>query len=161
MEPGELIVLARAAELHDIGKVAIPDIILDKPGPLTDEEWAFMRQHTIIGERILSSAPALARVAQIVRSSHEHFDGSGYPGGLAGDAIPLSARVILACDAYEAMTSDRPYASALSDGEARAELLRCSGTQFDPHVVETLLGVLDADQVPPIVTSLGVEAQTA
>jgi two-component system cell cycle response regulator len=161
VEASDLIVLARAAELHDIGKMAIPDAILDKPGPLSDEEWTFMKQHTILGERILSSAQALAPVAQIVRSSHEHFDGSGYPDGLAGDAIPLAGRVILACDAYEAMTSHRPYAPALSDGEARAELLRCSGTQFDPHVVEILLGVLNADQVPAIDTSLGVEAQTA
>jgi two-component system cell cycle response regulator len=161
MERSELIVLARAAELHDIGKVAIPDAILDKPEPLDDDDWAFMSQHTILGERIISSAPALAQVARIVRSSHEHFDGHGYPDSLAGDVIPLASRVILACDAYEAMTSDRPYAAARSDTEARAELRRCSGTQFDPGVVETLLEVLDVDRVPTIVTSLGTEAQTA
>ena len=161
MDRSELIVLARAAELHDIGKVAIPDAILEKPGPLNDEEWAFMKQHTILGERILASAPALAQVAQIVGLSHEHFDGSGYPNGLAGDAIPLAARVILACDAYEAMTSERPYAPALSDAAAREELRRCSGTQFDPEVVKTLLDVLDAERVPAIITSLGTEAQSA
>jgi diguanylate cyclase (GGDEF)-like protein len=161
MERGELIVLARAAELHDIGKVAIPDAILEKPEPLDPQDWEFMKQHTILGERIVSSAPALAQVAVIVRSSHEHFDGNGYPDGLAGEEIPLASRVILACDAYEAMTSERPYAPALSDSDARAELRRCSGTQFDPEVIATLLEVLDADQLPTLVTSLGAEAQTA
>ncbi len=160
MDRGELIVLARAAELHDIGKVAIPDAILDKPGPLNDEEWEFMKQHTILGERIASSAPALAQVAQIVRCSHEHFDGGGYPDGLAGDAIPLASRVILACDAYEAMTSERAYAAPLSDEAARAELRRCAGTQFDSLVVDTLLGVLDVD-LPTIFASVGSEAQPA
>jgi two-component system, cell cycle response regulator len=160
MDRGELIVLARAAELHDIGKVAIPEAILDKPGPLNEEEWAFMKQHTVLGERIISSAPALARVATVVRSSHEHFGGGGYPDGISGEEIPLASRVILACDAYEAMTSERPYAPALSGDAARAELQRCAGAEFDPQVVETLLVVLDQD-LPTIVSSLRGEAQTA
>ena len=98
----------RAAELHDVGKMAIPDEILHKPGPLTDEEWAFVRQHTIIGERILSAAPALLPVAKLVRASHEHWDGSGYPDGLAGEAIPLGARIVAVCDAFDAMTTQPP-----------------------------------------------------
>ena len=98
----------RAAELHDVGKMAIPDEILHKPGPLTDDEWAFVRQHTIIGERILSAAPALLPVAKLVRASHEHWDGSGYPDGLAGEAIPLGARIVAVCDAFDAMTTQPP-----------------------------------------------------
>ena len=99
----------RRPTLHDVGKVAIPDAILDKPGPLDEDEWAFMRRHTIIGERILHAAPALAAAAPLVRSRHERFDGTGYPDGLAGDDIPLGARIIAVCDAYDAMISDRPY----------------------------------------------------
>ena len=121
-----------AAELHDIGKVAIPDSIVQKPGPLDEDEWAFMRRHTIIGERILAAAPSLAPVGELVRSSHERYDGRGYPDGLAGEDIPLGARIIAACDAFDAMLSDRPYSPAKSVDEARAELHRCSGTQFDP-----------------------------
>jgi two-component system cell cycle response regulator len=142
LERGELTALSRAAELHDIGKVAIPDAILDKPGPLSEAEWEFMKQHTILGERILSSAPALAHLAPFVRASHEHFDGSGYPDGLADDEIPLVARIILACDAFAAMTSERPYAAAHSEESAIAELHRCAGTQFDPRIVEILCDVL-------------------
>ena len=113
-------VLVRAAELHDVGKVAVPESILAKPGPLDDIEWGFVRQHTIVGERILSAAPALVPVAKLVRSSHERYDGSGYPDGLAGEEIPLGARIISVCDAYHAMTSARPYESALSRDEATA-----------------------------------------
>ncbi len=102
----------RAAELHDIGKIAIPDAIIDKPGPLDDEEWRFMRRHTLIGEGMLSAAPALASVAKVVRSSHERFDGAGYPDGLAGAAIPRASRIVFVCDAFHAMTSDRPYGAA-------------------------------------------------
>ena len=132
LTPEELDEVGRAAELHDVGKIAIPDAILSKPGPLDEEEWAFMRRHTIIGERILGAAPALRPVARIVRSSHEHFDGGGYPDGLAGDDIPLGARIVAVCDAYHAMTSDRPYRPSLSATEALAELRRCAGSQFDP-----------------------------
>ena len=133
--PEELEDLRQAAELHDMGKVAIPDAILDKPGPLNDDEWEFMRRHTIIGERILQAAPALERVAAIVRSTHERMDGTGYPDQLIGDAIPLAARIVLVCDAYEAMTADRSYRKAMSAEVAIEELERCAGTQFDPRVV--------------------------
>ncbi len=131
-------VLSRAAELHDIGKIAIPDDILHKPGPLNDAEWGLMRRHTLIGERLLGSAPALAPVAKVVRSSHERWDGGGYPDALAGERIPLASRIILACDAFDAMTTDRPYREAMSFADARAELRRNAGSQFDPAVVELL-----------------------
>ncbi len=135
--------LLQAASLHDAGKIAIPDQVLDKPGPLDDQEWAFMRRHPVIGERILSAAPALARAAKLVRSSHERFDGSGYPDGLAGARIPLGARIIAVCDAYSAMVAGRPYRATRDSATARAELMRCSGTQFDAQVVEALCAVLD------------------
>ena len=131
-----------AAELHDVGKVAIPEVILDKPGPLDETEWAFMRRHTVIGERIVAAAPALAGVARIVRSSHERVDGGGYPDGLAGTQIPLAARIVFASDAFAAMTSDRPYSAAISERAAISELRRCAGSQFDPMVVEALRGVV-------------------
>jgi two-component system cell cycle response regulator len=127
--------LERAAELHDIGKIAIPDAILNKPGPLDAEEWRFMRRHTLIGESMLSAAPALHTARKVVRSSHERFDGRGYPDGLSGDQIPLASRIIFVCDAFHAMTSDRPYEPAQSVDSALAELDRCAGSQFDPEVV--------------------------
>jgi two-component system cell cycle response regulator len=127
--------LARAAELHDIGKVAIPDAILSKPGPLDEGEWAFMRRHTVIGERILGAAPALRPVARLVRASHERWDGDGYPDGLRNVEIPLGARIVAVCDAYHAMISERPYRDAVTPQEALAELRSCAGSQFDPDVV--------------------------
>jgi two-component system cell cycle response regulator len=127
--------LRLAAELHDIGKIAIPDAVLGKPGALTEEEWRFVRHHTIVGQRILAGSPALREVARIVRSTHERWDGRGYCDGLAGTAIPLPARIIAVCDAYVAMTSDRPYRQAMRPETALAELRRCSGSQFDPEVV--------------------------
>jgi diguanylate cyclase (GGDEF)-like protein len=137
-----------AAQLHDIGKIAIPDAILNKPGPLDEEEWTFMRRHTVIGERIISAAPALAEVALLVRSSHERYDGGGYPDGLSGEAIPIGARIVAVCDAFDAMTADRPYRVAMMPQDALAELRRCSGTQFDPRVVDAfkdaLYGPLDS-----------------
>jgi len=139
MEAGELEELRRAAELHDIGKAAIPDSILNKAGPLSDEEWTFMLRHTIAGERILANAPALIPVARIVRSSNERWDGTGYPDGLAGESIPLGSRIVFVCDAFDAMTSDRPYYPARGAEEAIAELERGSGTQFDPGVVEAFI----------------------
>ncbi len=138
----ELDVLARAAELHDVGKIAIPDAILSKPEPLDEEEWRFMHRHTILGERILMAASALRPVARLVRSSHERFDGGGYPDGLRGAEIPLGARIIFVCDAYDAMRTDRPYSPAISSAEAIAELRACAGTQFDPAVVETFIATL-------------------
>jgi diguanylate cyclase (GGDEF)-like protein len=131
----ELVAISQAAALHDIGKMAIPDAILEKPGPLDDAEWALMHQHTIVGQRIVSVAPALVRVGALIRSSHERFDGAGYPDGLAGEQIPIGARVIAVCDAYEAIVSDRPYRAARTPQEALAELRRCAGDQFDPAVV--------------------------
>jgi diguanylate cyclase (GGDEF)-like protein len=136
LDPAACHVVRRAAELHDIGKVAIPSAILAKPGPLDDDEWDYMRRHTLIGERIVRAAPALAPVAPLVRASHERWNGSGYPDGLRGEEIPLGARIVAVCDAFEAMTADRPYSRARSDGDALVELRRCAGTQFDPAVVE-------------------------
>jgi len=131
-----------AAHLHDIGKLAIPDCILDKTGPLDDEEWAAMREHTLLGERILAAAPGLRGGAALVRSSHERWDGGGYPDGLAAWSIPLGARIVTVCDAYDAMTSDRPYAVARAPESALAELRADAGTQFDPGVVEALAAVV-------------------
>ncbi len=139
MEGEELDVLARAAELHDVGKIAIPDAILSKPGPLNAEEWGFMSRHTILGERILAAAAALRPVAGLVRSSHERFDGKGYPDGLSGERIPLGARIIFVCDAFDAMISERSYSSSIPIAEAIAELRACAGTQFDPDVVEAFI----------------------
>jgi diguanylate cyclase (GGDEF)-like protein len=138
--------LQQAAELHDVGKVAIPDAILHKPGPLNEEEWTFVRRHTLIGERIIAAAPALAKAAKLVRSTHERFDGGGYPDGLAGEQIPLGSRIIAACDAFTAMTNQRPYAPQLTIQQAIAELNRCAGQQFDPQVVAVLTSVA-ADRV--------------
>jgi diguanylate cyclase (GGDEF)-like protein len=137
--PAEQRVQARqAAELHDIGKLAIPEGILHKPGSLDPEEWAFVRRHPLIGERIIGAAPALAAAAKLVRSSHERVDGSGYPDGLAGDQIPLGARVIAVCDAFTAMTSPRTYAPQLTVPEALVALRQGAGSQFDPTVVDAL-----------------------
>jgi len=135
MPAEELHVLRHAAELHDVGKMAIPDAILNKPGPLDDAEWEFMRRHTVVGQRIVAAAPVLAGVGELIRASHERWDGAGYPDGRAGDDIPLGARIIAVCDAYHAMTSDRPYRLALAPQDAMAELRACAGTQFDPDVV--------------------------
>ncbi len=144
MSAEQLDELMRAAELHDIGKVGIPDAILDKPDALDIDEWELMRTHTLLGERILSAAPALRAVGVLVRASHERWDGTGYPDGLVGSEIPMGARIIAACDAYEAMTTDRSYRPAGSHASACAELRRAAGTQFDPQVVEVLLDVLRA-----------------
>jgi len=135
--------LGRAAELHDVGKVGIPDAILEKPGPLNSEEWEYVRQHTVIGERILSATPALRPVATIVRASHERWDGGGYPDGLRGQEIPLAARVVAVCDAYEAIITDRCYRSGRSHAAARAELQRDAGDQFDPIVIAAFLDELE------------------
>jgi diguanylate cyclase (GGDEF)-like protein len=124
-----------AAQLHDIGKVAIPDSILNKPGPLAADEWDFIRRHTEIGERIVIAAPSLAFTAELIRSSHERYDGTGYPDRLAGDEIPLGARIISVCDAFGAMTTTRAYSDAVGELDALDELRRCSGAQFDPDVV--------------------------
>ena len=133
----------RTAELHDIGKVGLPGVILTKQDSLDDEEWEFMRRHTLIGERILTGVPSVERVAPLVRSAHERWDGQGYPDRLAGEAIPLGSRIVHVADAYCAMTETRPYARARTIQSARQELRKCSGAQFDPSVVSALLDVLD------------------
>jgi two-component system cell cycle response regulator len=141
LEADDLQQLAHAAELHDIGKLAIPDTILHKPGPLTGDELAYVRKHTLVGARILGAAPALAGVAALVRSSHERWDGGGYPSGAAGEEIPLGARIVAVCDAFDAMVTDRPYRRAMPPEAALDELRRCAGTQFDPAVVEVFCEV--------------------
>jgi diguanylate cyclase (GGDEF)-like protein len=140
-----------AGALHEVGKMAIPDVILEKPGRLTDHEWNFVRGHTLIGERILHAATALSYVANVVRSSHERFDGTGYPDGLAGTDIPLISRIVFVCDAFDSMTSQRPYAEALTIEQAIAELHKHAGTQFDPVVVAAFVEVL-ADRGAPRVS---------
>ena len=137
-------VLRIAAELHDIGKLAIPDAILLKTDPLTDQEWEFIRRHTVIGQRIVGSTPSLQTVGRIVRAGHERWDGKGYPDGLLGREIPLEARIIAVCDAFMAMTTKRSYGEQLTSASAVAELLRCSGTQFDPGVVTAFSRMLAA-----------------
>jgi diguanylate cyclase (GGDEF)-like protein len=126
-----------AAKLHDVGKTAIPAAIRDKPGSLDPQEWEFVHSHPAIGARIVAAAPALASTAPLILASHERLDGKGYPEGLAGDEIPLGARIIALCDAFEAMTSDRVYRRAMSLEAALEELKRGSGTQFDPTAVDT------------------------
>jgi two-component system cell cycle response regulator len=133
-----------AAELHDIGKVAIPETILNKPGPLDSREWAYIRRHPVIGERILAAAPSLHDVAGLVRASHERVDGGGYPDGLRGDAIPIGARIVAVCDAYDAMTTVRPYNTPKAPAEAMAELRRCADTQFDGAVVDAFCAALSS-----------------
>jgi putative nucleotidyltransferase with HDIG domain len=139
--PAEVKVIARGAFLHDIGKMAIPDEILRKPGKLSTEEQEIMREHCTRGYHILRKIPFLAGAAEIVFSHQEHYDGSGYPNGLRGSEIPIGARIFAVADTLDAITSDRPYRKARSFDAAREEILRCSGTQFDPGVVEAVLKI--------------------
>jgi HD-GYP domain-containing protein (c-di-GMP phosphodiesterase class II) len=132
LDSAEIGRIRTAALLHDIGKVGVPDEILHKPGPLTEQEWVIMRQHPATGERILRAIPGMGAVARIVRHEHERWDGNGYPDKLKGTAIPVGSRIILACDAYHAMTSDRPYRKAMEHPAAMAELTSHAGAQFDP-----------------------------
>jgi diguanylate cyclase (GGDEF)-like protein len=131
-----------AAKLHDIGKTGIPDSLLDKRGPLAEEEWAFIRRHTLIGERIVRAAPALAETADLIRSSHERVDGTGYPDRLSGDQIPIGSRIIAVCDAYDAMTSTRVYRAAMTPANALDELAREAGAQFDPAVARAFVELM-------------------
>jgi putative nucleotidyltransferase with HDIG domain len=139
ISPTQIKVIARGAFLHDIGKMAIPDEILRKPGALTLEEQQVMREHCSRGYHMLRKIPFLAEAAEIVYSHQEHFDGTGYPNGLSGNDIPIGARIFAVADTLDAITSDRPYRKARSFDVAREEILRCSGTQFDPGVVEVFL----------------------
>ena len=139
LSQSELDDISHGALLHDIGKIAIPDAILLKPGPLTDEERAVMRQHPEIGHRILSSSKYLERAAEIVLQHQEHFDGSGYPRGLKGTEITLGARIFAVVDAYDAMRSDRVYRKAMTRAKATDEIRRHAGGQFDPQIVEAFL----------------------
>jgi HD-GYP domain-containing protein (c-di-GMP phosphodiesterase class II) len=141
---GDLGALRYAATLHDIGELGVPEAILNKPGPLTDEERPAIQRHPLISEGILSPIEFLADTLPLVRAAHERWDGTGYPDGLAGEEIPLGARILFACDCYDAMMAERPYRPALPAEEARQELRQAAGTQLDPRVVEALLGVLDA-----------------
>ena len=132
------------ALLHDVGKLRVPNEIINKDGPLRDEEWDVVKQHTIEGERLLHRVGGLlGQIGKIIRSCHERYDGTGYPDGLAGEQIPLIARIVYCCDAYNAMTSDRAYRAAMPRDEAVAELCRGAGTQFDPSVVDALVAVVE------------------
>jgi response regulator RpfG family c-di-GMP phosphodiesterase len=134
--------ITQVALLHDIGKIGVPDAVLRKPGPLDATEWELMKQHTIIGHRIASSIDGIAHLAPAIRAEHENWDGSGYPDGLAGEGIPLASRIVLACDAFHAMTSDRPYRRSLSTDEALEQIAKGAGSQFDPKVAAALLEVV-------------------
>jgi HD-GYP domain-containing protein (c-di-GMP phosphodiesterase class II) len=141
--PGAVVLRCRLGGwLHDVGKAAIPESILEKPGPLDDAEWAVMQTHPVLGEGVVSGVPALREAAAAVRHHHERYDGTGYPDRLAGSAIPIEARIVAAADAYAAMTADRPYSPARTPEQAMLELRRCSRTQLDPRVVSALLAVL-------------------
>jgi diguanylate cyclase (GGDEF)-like protein len=145
-----IVELRLVAELHDIGKLAIPDEVLQKPGPLSSDEWDFIRRHTTVGERILAGAPAFRTIAKLVRSTHERWDGTGYPDALAGTAIPDAARIVTICDAFTAMTNPRPYRGLIAATEAIGELRRCAGTQFDPFLVEEFCRMILAQGSPSL-----------
>jgi diguanylate cyclase (GGDEF)-like protein len=144
LEGEELEIMIRGAELHDVGKVAVPDAILQKPSALDAGERAIIERHSEVGERILAVAPAMGPVARLVRASHERYDGFGYPDRRTGKEIPLGARIIAVCDAFHAMTNDRPYSRGMDAAEAIAELRTSAGTQFDPHVVDVFCAELAA-----------------
>ena len=156
--------IRRAGALHDVGKLAIPESILQKPGRLDETECQFVRKHPAIGERILGAAPALAKVGTLVRATHERWDGGGYPDKLRGEEIPLGARIVTVCDAFAAMTSERPYRAARTVDEALAELRRCAGSQFDAKVVEAFDAVIEASvadsHVPRLPTASVGEQRT-
>jgi putative two-component system response regulator len=147
LDEARLTDLEYGAMFHDIGKIGVPDAILHNTDELTPDEWRVIKQHTVMGENIIRPVGFLKDVAKIVRHSHEHWDGTGYPDGLAGEDIPLESRIIFACDAFDAMTSERTYQEALSRDRAIDRMHELSGTRFDPRVVEAVLGVLAAE--PP------------
>ncbi len=146
LSPGQLANLERAGLLHDVGKIGTPEGILLKPERLTDEEFATITSHAAIGGHIVETVPFLAGIMPVIRGHHERWDGTGYPDGLIGERIPLLARVLAVADAFDAMTSERPYRKPVSLEVARAELVRCTGTQFDPMAVRALLAAIDAGE---------------
>ncbi|HUY08823.1 MAG TPA: HD-GYP domain-containing protein [Candidatus Dormibacteraeota bacterium] len=139
----DLLRLCHGALLHDIGKIGVPDAILHKPGPLTDEEWRVMRTHPQLGALMVADVRQLEKAREVILAHHERFDGKGYPNGLVAAEVPLAARVFTIADAFDAMISDRPYRAAMSLEDARAEVVRCSGTQFDPTAVEAFNSITD------------------
>lgn len=144
----EVIAIEQAALLHDVGKVAVAGSILNKPARLTNREYTCVKQHSIIGERVVQKIPELLHLAPLVRSHHERYDGKGYPDGIGGDKIPLGGRIIAVADAFDAMTSNRPYRRARSSSASANELLICSGTQFDPDVVKVFVGIMQEERAP-------------
>jgi len=143
LSDADTIDVEHVAILHDVGKLGVPDAILSKPGPLDEHEWEIMKEHPVTGGHIIAGMPSLARLAPAIRAEHERWDGTGYPDGLAGTQIPIASRIVLACDAYHAMTSDRPYRKAMPTQDARAELQREAATQFDPTVIAALCDALN------------------
>ena len=144
----QIVETEQVALLHDVGKVAVPDQILQKVGPLDNHERAVIEEHPVVGAKIVRSIAGLAHLAPAIRAGHERWDGAGYPDGLAGEDIPIVSRITFVCDAFDAMTTDRPYQAAMSPGEALFELRRCAGTQFDPRVVEAFAGALATRRQP-------------
>jgi HD-GYP domain-containing protein (c-di-GMP phosphodiesterase class II) len=144
----DLVELELAALLHDVGKIAVPSAILKKPGPLDEDEMELIRAHPLWGAKLLAAVPGLEPVAVIVRLHHERWDGTGYPDGIEGERLPLASRIVATCDAYEAMTSDRPYRAALGPADALHELEVCAGSQFDPAVVEALIADIAETRAP-------------
>ena len=150
------------ALFHDIGKVAIPQVIVNQPGPLTDEQWEVMRTHAVRGQELLEQAGGmLAEIGQIVRAIHERWDGTGYPDGLSGPSIPLPARIVSVCNAFNAMTTQQPYRLPIEREAALRELVDNAGTQFDPHVVQTLISVIRRSVLPalPALRSADVDSR--
>jgi HD-GYP domain-containing protein (c-di-GMP phosphodiesterase class II) len=151
LSPHEQRLTEFGALLHDVGKIAVPKEIINKPGPLTPAEWDLVKVHTVDGERILSRVGGfLSEVGKVVRSSHERWDGHGYPDGLTGNEIPMASRIISCCDAFNAMTTDRPYRSARPTVAAIGELRACAGTQFDPNVVEAVAQLVESEAPAPV-----------
>jgi putative nucleotidyltransferase with HDIG domain len=142
LSDARILLVRQAGFLHDIGKLSVPDAILFKPGSLTDEEYSTIKQHVITGADLIQKCHSLRPLIPIIRNHHESFDGSGYPDKLAGEQIPLEARIVGLADAVEAMASDRPYRKARTPGEIEAEIIKCQGSQFDPAVVEAFIHVL-------------------
>ncbi len=147
LNPREMRDLEFGALLHDVGKLRVPNEIINKPGRLTDDEWAIVRRHPVFGQEMLDRVGgALADAGVVVRAHHERWDGTGYPDGLVGDAIPIAARIVTVCDSFSAMTTHRSYSRARSTDEALDELARCAGTQFDPAVVVALRHVVERER---------------